>query len=123
MAVPPTRPRKHPKAYLLSHSGSEWKVSVGERVYWVMLLDAKITVGRCDKLPIDNHWFGVFAALKRVTTGPDSAWEMIIPTEEGMRDDLNHYHFTLLVEAEAAGVSGFTRNVSWENESWKEEYE
>jgi|14_taG_2_1085336.scaffolds.fasta_scaffold00117_53 hypothetical protein len=133
MTVPIDWPRKHPNAVILSFEGNEWEVAVDEERYWVTqgsagdilsnLCDIKITVGRIDGLPIDSHWFGVFVALKKVTTGPETAWRMIIPTESGMRDNLNHYHFELLLKEEAMSASGETRNVAWENESWKEEYE
>ena len=127
--IPDSWPRKHPKAIVVDHTMTEcseqWTVNINADVYFVTLSkwDGSILVSRSDELkPIWEHWFGVFAALKRVTTGPESAWRMLVPTESGMRDNLNFYHFVAVVGKEATELSGSNRNVAWENDPWKDEY-
>ena len=72
-----------------------------------------IVVFRDDYRPIHQGWFGIFMALKKETTGPETAWEMLIPTESGVRDNLNFYHFKLLEGGAARERSGSPSASRW----------
>ena len=122
-ALPADWPTPHPIVESVTdRGGGSWAVVLEGVTYHVDPSSDGITVSQ-DGLAICDRWFGIFMAIKDATTGPDTAWELLIPTADGLRDNLNFYHFRVLAGAAAIDRSGTRRTVAWEIDEWMPVYE